>query len=217
MSDKKEIYTPGEGEYTEKKSRFLGIVSSVKNEEEAVAFIEAKRKQYHDARHNCSAYILEDENGRILSRYSDDGEPQGTAGMPILEVLEGAHLVNTICVVTRYFGGVLLGTGGLVRSYTNAAKAAIDNAALLEKHEGLPLTITTDYNGYGRIEYLLRQEDIPIADTSYAVDVDISCVIPFDKKESLEAKLSEATGGSVLLDYGEKRSYGLYEGRIIWL
>lgn len=212
-----EIFEAGEGEYTEKKSRFIGCVASVKSEDEALQFIDAKKKQYHDARHNCSAYVIAGAEGQTASRFSDDGEPSGTAGRPILEVLEGAGLVNAVCVVTRYFGGVLLGTGGLVRAYTESAKRAVARAKLMERQQGLPLSIRTDYNGYGRIEYLLRENEVPITDTRYETDVEVECVVPVEDVKRLENRIVEATSGAAEITFGAETGFGIMDGRVIWL
>ena len=212
-----EVYAPGNGEYTEKKSRFLGEIAPVRSEEEAAAFIEAKKKQYHDARHHCSAYIIADETGACVSRFSDDGEPSGTAGRPILDVLEGAGIVNAVCVVTRYFGGVLLGTGGLVRAYSQSAKQAVSDAALLQRRQGIRLSISTDYNGYGRVEYLLRESQIPILGTDYGTDVTVECIVPEKEKDRLAAALTEATSGQAVLEFGEQTGFGISGGNVIIL
>lgn len=212
-----EIFEAGEGEYTEKKSRFIGCVVSIKSEEEALRFIEAKKKQYHDARHNCSAYIVADADGQTMSKFSDDGEPSGTAGRPMLEVLEGAGLVNAVCVVTRYFGGVLLGTGGLVRAYTESAKRAVAAARLVERRQGLPLSVRTDYNGYGRIEYLLRESNVPIIDTRYEADVVIECIVPVKEAKRLESRIVEATSGTAEMVFREETGFGVADdGTVIF-
>ncbi|MBR1627942.1 MAG: YigZ family protein [Lachnospiraceae bacterium] len=212
-----EIFSAGEGEYTEKKSKFLGVVASVKSEEEAVAFLEAKKKQYHDARHNCSAWRICGASGEVTSRFSDDGEPSGTAGKPMLEVLEGAGVVNAICVVTRYFGGVLLGTGGLVRAYTESAKRALAAAQTMERRQGQRLSIATDYHGYGKIEYLLRAAEVPIVDTRYESEVILSCVVAPDQKGRLEAQIVEATSGLARLEYGEETGFAVLNGEVVFL
>ena len=149
-------YKEGQGELIEKKSRFIATVRPVETEEEAVKFINETKKKYWDARHNCSAFVI--GKNQELTRCSDDGEPAGTAGRPMLDVLlkEGIH--NTAVVVTRYFGGVLLGTGGLVRAYQGAVQKGLDAAVIVEKFEGQILLITTDYTGLGKIQYLLAQE-----------------------------------------------------------
>ena len=209
-----EILSPGAGEYTEKKSRFIGYVAAVTNEQEAMDLIEAKKKQYHDARHNCSAYIIADASGQTLSRFSDDGEPSGTAGKPILDVLEGQGLVNVVCVVTRYFGGVLLGTGGLVRAYTQAAREAVAHAALMERRQGFPLRITSDYTDYGRVEYLLRDNAIPIVESRFETDVIIECIVPVDVKDRFAALVTEATGARAGLVFGAEVGFGIVDGKV---
>ena len=146
----------GEGEIIEKKSRFICTVRPVETEEEAVAFIAEMKKKYWDARHNCSAFVLGDR--QELTRCSDDGEPAGTAGRPMLEVLLGRGIHNAAVVVTRYFGGVLLGTGGLVRAYQSAVQAGLDASYIMERREGRKLTVGTDYNGVGKLQYLFGKE-----------------------------------------------------------
>ena len=207
MSDTRfyEVEKEGYGEYEEKKSRFLAVLSYAANEEEAAAFIAAKKKAHHDARHNCSAYIVTGEDGRIVTRFSDDGEPSKTAGQPILDVMTHANLVNAVCVVTRYFGGILLGMGGLVRAYTESAKAAVSSASLRPRRKGFPLAITTDYNGLGKVEYLLRERDIAVANAVYEDRVRLSCEVPSEEKEALEQKLVEQTNGKAGLVWGEER------------
>ena len=180
-------YKEGQGELIEKKSRFIATVRPVETEEEAVTFINETKKKYWDARHNCSAFVI--GKNQELTRCSDDGEPAGTAGRPMLDVLlkEGIH--NTAVVVTRYFGGVLLGTGGLVRAYQGAVQKGLDAAVIVEKFEGQILLITTDYTGLGKIQYLLAQEKITIMDTSYADNVVIKAVIPEECRKDIENKI----------------------------
>ncbi len=192
------------GEFEEKKSRFIAVLAFAADEEAANAFIAAKKKECHDARHNCSAYIVTGENGRIVTHFSDDGEPAKTAGQPILEVMRHAQLVNAVCVVTRYFGGILLGTGGLVRAYTESAKAAVENADKKLRRRGFPLEVTTDYNGLGKVEYLMRDMGICILDTVYEENVRIVCEVPFAQKETLEARITEQTAGKAVLVWGEE-------------
>ncbi len=146
----KTIYRGGQGEITEKKSRFIATVREVKSEEEAQAFVEEMKKKYWDARHNCYAYVIGEH--REYTRCSDDGEPGQTAGRPMLDVLLGEELYNTAVVVTRYFGGVLLGTGGLVRAYSKAVQEGLANSCVIEKKHGVLLSVDTDYNGLGRIQ-----------------------------------------------------------------
>ena len=159
------IYRGGEDEIVEKKSRFIATVVPVNTEEEALEFVEKTRKKYWDARHNCFAYII-GERGQ-LQRCSDDGEPNGTAGKPMLDVLLGNELRNVAVVVTRYFGGTLLGTGGLVRAYSGAVKAGLDASVVITKILGVKLHIETDYTTFGKIQYILAQRELKILDTVY--------------------------------------------------
>ena len=141
----------GTDEIVEKKSRFIANVKPIKSEEDAISFVEEIKKKYYDARHNCYAYQLGDRNQ--IQRYSDDGEPSGTAGMPILDVLRGRDIKDTIVVVTRYFGGTLLGTGGLVRAYSSATKVGIEKAGLIERIAHIRQKFTVDYTLSGKVQY----------------------------------------------------------------
>ena len=152
----KALYRGGEAELVEKKSRFIATTFPVNSEEEAISFLEAVRKKYWDATHNCSAYVI--GRNQELQRCSDDGEPNGTAGRPMLEVLLGEGIHNMAVVVTRYFGGTLLGTGGLVRAYSGAVKAGLRNSVLVEKRLGIRLQVDTDYSGIGKIQYIAKSE-----------------------------------------------------------
>ena len=144
----KTVYQGGTGEVVEKKSRFIATVRPVNSEEEALQFIEEMKKKYWDARHNCSAYVIGER--REFMRCSDDGEPQGTAGKPMLEVLLGEDLYNTAVVVTRYFGGTLLGTGGLVRAYSKAVQEGLADSRIITKKHGILTEVGTDYNSVGK-------------------------------------------------------------------
>ncbi|MEF2734386.1 MAG: YigZ family protein, partial [Blautia sp.] len=148
----KTVYQGGTGEVVEKKSRFIATVRPVNSEEEALQFIEEMKKKYWDARHNCSAYVIGER--REFMRCSDDGEPQGTAGKPMLEVLLGEDLYNTAVVVTRYFGGTLLGTGGLVRAYSKAVQEGLADSRIITKKHGILTEVGTDYNSVGKLQYL---------------------------------------------------------------
>ena len=203
---KKVVYTGGSGEIVEKKSRFIATIKPVTSEQEALDFIGAKKKEYWDARHNCYAYII--GKNQELMRCSDDGEPAQTAGRPMLDVLIKEEIYNVVVVVTRYFGGVLLGTGGLVRAYQGAVKAGLENCVLLEESEGYPLTITTDYNGYGKIEYLLRERDIVIQNTEFGQDVQISVKVTADDREDLTKEIADKTSGDAELLWGDFVSFG---------
>ena len=191
----------GEGEITEKKSRFIATVRPVKSEEEAAAFIESVRKQYWDARHNCYAYVIGER--QEVQRYSDDGEPGGTAGRPMLDVLLGENLHDTAVVVTRYFGGVLLGAGGLVRAYSHGAKIALDAGR-----------ITAEYPDLGRIQYLLGERGIPVLASAYAEKVELEALVPAGEKEALLEELTDGTGGRALLAERGDCFYAEEDGKI---
>lgn len=188
----------GSGEYEEKKSRFIANVVPVSSVEEATAFIEAMRKKYYDARHNCSAFII--GRNREVTRCSDDGEPSGTAGKPILEVLLGAGVTNTAAVVTRYFGGTLLGTGGLVRAYTQAAQAGLASSSIATMCYGKELTIRTEYTDVGKLQYLLGNRQIEIQASRYSDTVEFDIQISADQCREVEEALTEATAGRARLE-----------------
>lgn len=188
----------GIGEIEEKKSRFIANVSPAGTEEEALAFIEAMKKKYWDARHNCYAYVL-GERGELV-RFSDDGEPSGTAGKPILEVLLGMEVRNLVVVVTRYFGGTLLGTGGLVRAYTQAAQAGMAASIIRTMRYGAIFSITTDYNGIGRIQYLLGMRKIMIEEPEYTDVVTLKVKVPYEEEEALRKEITETTAGKALIE-----------------
>lgn len=185
----------GEGEIVEKKSRFIATVRKVESEEEAVLFIEEMKKKYWDARHNCSAFVIGTRGE--LSRCSDDGEPSGTAGRPMLEVLLGDGVRNVAVVVTRYFGGVLLGTGGLVRAYTQAVQAGLAASKIGEMCQGHEILLKIDYNGIGKVLYLLGQHGIEAFESDYGVDVSLKIRVRSQDAEGLEKEMVEATSGKI--------------------
>ncbi len=191
MKEIKMVYRGGEGELIEKKSRFIATVRPVRTEEEALAFIGEMKKKYWNASHNCFAYVI-GENAEI-QRCSDDGEPQGTAGRPMLDVLMGEELRNAAVVVTRYFGGILLGTGGLVRAYSRSVQAGLAGSTVIEKKIGALLTIQTDYNGIGKIQYLLGSRNLAILDSSYTDVVRIGVLIPREQIGEVREAITEAT------------------------
>ena len=184
------------GEVVVKKSRFIAALKFVETTAEADTYIKDKKKQYHDARHNCSCYIV--EKGAV-SKSSDDGEPSGTAGRPMLEVLEGAGITNVVCVVTRYFGGVLLGTGGLVRAYQDAVKAALENATLLKTITVNALKVTVDYNQWPLIEKLCRENNISMEDTAYTENVTSRLMIPIADTDRIVSDIIELTGAKATI------------------
>lgn len=194
-----------EAELVEKKSRFIATVRPVSSEEEAVAFIEEMKKKYYDARHNCSAFVIGSKGE--LTRSSDDGEPSGTAGRPMLEVLLGSGIRNIAAVVTRYFGGTLLGTGGLVRAYSGVLKMALEECKTVSRHFGVKLKITTDYNGVGKIQYLLASKGIAVQDSVYAADVAMTVIVPIEEYDRLYKELVEATSARAGLEELERLYY----------
>lgn len=206
------IYKGGEGEIEEKKSRFIARIIPISSEEEAAAFINARKKEYWDARHNCSAFVL-GEN-QELTRCSDDGEPSGTAGRPMLEVLlrEGIH--NAAVVVTRYFGGTLLGTGGLVRAYQGAVQEGLRHCTVVEKRNGRCLEVVTDYNGLGKIQYLLAGEGIPIRGIEYGQDVRVQAVVPGECCRRLEEQLIDASSGRAALEWKESCAFAVVDKEV---
>ena len=207
------VYKGGQGEITEKKSRFIATVRPVESEDEAVSFINETKKKYWDARHNCSAFVI--GKRQELTRCSDDGEPAGTAGRPMLDVLLKENIHNAAVVVTRYFGGVLLGTGGLVRAYQQATKAGLSASEIIEKKEGAVLFIRTDYTGIGRLQYLFAQEKITVMDTAYEEDVLVKAVIPENDKKRIEKTIIEQTNGTAKLEWGDEVTFAEYDGEVL--
>lgn len=201
------ILEPGTGEIIEKKSRFIGYVCHVETEEEANAFVLEIKKRHYDARHNCYAYILGEEQTAL--RFSDDGEPSGTAGKPILEVIEGEGLKNVCVVVTRYFGGTLLGTGGLVRAYTDATKACIAATEIVCKRKVIPVTIHTNYTDLGKIQYILGNEGIDIKDSTYSDNVMLQVEVFVDDMERIEKTIVEATAARAIMQKADAE-FSLY-------
>lgn len=207
------VYTGGEGEIVEKKSRFIANVKPVESEEEASAFIAEMKKKYWDARHNCSAFVIGAR--QELTRCSDDGEPAQTAGRPMLDVLLREGITNVAVVVTRYFGGVLLGTGGLVRAYQAATQAGLAASVIIEKRPGRKLVIDTDYNGLGKLQYLFAQLGISILDTEYGAAVKLSVMVPLELKQKVEKEITEKTSGSAKLEWGAEVVYAEVDGRVM--
>ncbi|MCD8336634.1 MAG: YigZ family protein [Lachnospiraceae bacterium] len=207
------VYRGGEAEIVEKKSRFIATVRPADTEEDALAFIAAMKKKYWDARHNCYAYVI---GGRQeLQRCSDDGEPQGTAGRPMLEVLLGEDVHNMVVVVTRYFGGVLLGTGGLVRAYSKSVQAGLESSTIIEKQEGVRLAIRTDYTGVGRIQYLLGSKGLPLLDSEYTDTVLLRTIMPKEQAAALREAVTEATAGRAEFPEEEAVCYAIVDGEAV--
>lgn len=206
------LYEGGEGELVEKKSRFIATTRPVKSEEEAIAFIEEMKKKYWDARHNCSAYVIGDR-GQV-QRCSDDGEPSQTAGRPMLDVLLGEEVRDICVVVTRYFGGTLLGTGGLVRAYSGSVQEGLKNSVIVEKQLGNRIRITTDYNGIGKIQYIAGQMGLTILDTAYTDQVVVTLMVPVAEVGSLTAQVTEKTNGKALIEDAGSLYYGILEKEV---
>lgn len=213
MKEFKIVYEGGVGEIEEKKSRFIAHVAPISSEEEAVNFINAKKKEFWDARHNCSAFVL--GNNNEVTRCNDDGEPAQTAGRPMLDVLLKENIHNCVVVVTRYFGGVLLGTGGLVRAYQKAVQEGLKVCKILEPKEGCPCTIATDYNGYGKIEYVLRENNFPILNTDFSAEVVISSVIPSESIEIFKKAVADKTAGNAVITWENEIKYDILEGQLL--
>ena len=196
------VHTGGQAEITEKKSRFIANVFPVSAEEEAFARLEVIRKKYWDARHNCWAYVL---GGNPPSeRMSDDGEPAGTAGKPILEVIRGRELTDVLVVVTRYFGGTLLGTGGLVRAYTAAAAEGIGHSKIITRIFGSKLHMAIDYADWGRIQYCLGKRGLSPEECSYTDKVELDLLVAEDEEEGLRKEVMEGTNGRAVIERVEE-------------
>ena len=208
------ILKNGSGEIEEKKSRFICHIFKIKSEEEAEEYITAVKKKYWDARHNCYAYVTGDK-GQI-QRFSDDGEPQGTAGKPMLDILNSYGLTDCLLVVTRYFGGTLLGTGGLIRAYTKSTQEGIKESTVIEKCLGVMLSLTCDYTTSGKIQYLTATEHIPVLDTVYTDNVTFEMIVPVEEVGSVEKKFMEASMGKAVLKKGEETYYAEINGKITY-
>lgn len=208
----KTVYIGGEGEIIEKKSRFIATVRPVNSEEEATAFVNEMKKKYWDARHNCFAFVIGEH--QEISRCSDDGEPAQTAGRPMLDVLLKEDIHNTAVVVTRYFGGVLLGTGGLVRAYQKAVQEGLEASVVIDKQLGRKLIIETDYTGLGKLQYLIAQNGITLMDTVYTEKVELHCIVPVAEQEKTEREITEATNAKAGILWGIQVLYACIDKKI---
>lgn len=180
--------------FIEKRSEFIGHISPVSTNDEAANFINTVKSEHRKAKHNVYAYILRHDN---ISRYSDDGEPQGTAGMPVLEVLKKRCLTDVCIVVTRYFGGILLGGGGLVRAYSHAASIACDAAKIMNMCLCRRIRITADYAMYGKISYILPEYETMTVNSDFGTNITLEILVLSEKFDALKAKLIEITNGTV--------------------
>ena len=195
----------GEGRYEDRKSKFIGEIFPVETPEAAIEAIQSVKAKYRDARHHCYAYIIREGN---YMRYSDDGEPQGTAGMPILDVLRRENITNVCCVVTRYFGGVLLGTGGLVRAYTKSAQLGLEAAGINQMSRYSVLLITCPYSLLGVVQNILPEHDCVVEETDYAADVTLTVTLPEGGEALLEQALKDATSAGVEVESMDTRFMG---------
>lgn len=193
-----------EARFIEKKSEFIGYLCPVATEEQAVAFIEEIRAMHRKATHNCYAYILRENNA---ARHSDDGEPGGTAGVPIYEVLRKEGLTDVCCVVTRYFGGILLGAGGLVRAYTKGAKDAVDVAQIKCMAAAVRLAVTVDYGLYGKLAQVFADFDARVENEEFADNVCITLCIREEKSPALTDKLIDTCNGNITINEVEKLNF----------
>ena len=206
------VYEGGEGEITEKKSRFIATVHPVESEEEALAFLEEMKKKYWDARHNCYVYSI--GMNREFTRCSDDGEPSGTAGKPILDVLDKSGIANCLIIVTRYFGGTLLGTGGLIRAYSEAAKSGIEASGIMEVKKGIQAQIDADYNSFGKIQYMCMERNIVITDTEYGENVHINMIIEESEYAHFQKAVADAFAGRLEIVKNDNVIFGIYDGMV---
>lgn len=190
-----------EATFVEKRSEFIGHVWPVESEEEARAHIEASKKKYHDARHNCWCYIIKD--GPV--RYSDDGEPQGTAGQPMLGVFQKEEVTNVCCVVTRYFGGILLGAGGLVRAYTQSAKDALDAAGISVVRRWVDMAVECPYSFFERVKVEIAAHSGVVGEVEYAAGVTVHALLPEERTAEFAARITELSAGTFeAMELGEQ-------------
>lgn len=186
-------FSAAQSEFTEKRSRFIGQVWSVSSEEEAQERIRSAKKKYHDARHNCWCYIL----GDTVLRYSDDGEPQGTAGQPMLNVFQREGVTNVVCVVTRYFGGILLGAGGLTRAYSKGARDALCAAGYAVMGQWAVVSIPCTYAMLERVKLEVAAQDGTVDDTEYGADIRLTVSLPAERVDALQDRLTELSAGNI--------------------
>ena len=189
-------FQAAESEFTEKRSRFIGYVQPVETEEEARAFIARIKKQHYDARHNCWCYLI----GESTVRYSDDGEPQGTAGQPMLNVFRREGVTNAVCVVTRYFGGILLGAGGLTRAYSKGARDALSVAGVAEMGAWARLRVPCTYALFERVKLEIESCGGVVDDVQYAADVALTVSLPAERREKLCRCLTELSAGAIVVE-----------------
>ncbi len=206
------IYQGGVGEFIMKKSRFISSVTLTETEEEALAFIEGLRKNYWDASHNCYAYIIGTKNP--IMRCSDDGEPSKTAGKPMLDVLTAKELTNLVVVVTRYFGGTLLGTGGLVKAYQSATIEGLNNSLIIRKEPGIHMQLVTDYNLLGKIQHYIAHEGLFLVSSDFTDTVTLNLMIPIDMVDSFHKKIANLSNGSLSAKEIKKAYFAIIDRQV---
>lgn len=213
MSDYKSIHKAGRDEIIINKSKFIGSASPVENEQEAIEFIEKTRKEFKDATHNVYAYVI-GENSNI-QRYSDDKEPSGTAGMPVLNVIMQENLRNVVVVVTRYFGGVLLGAGGLARAYTKGAKIGLEKGIIVEKNLYYQVSFSIEYPLLGKMDNELMKNEFIVKDKIYLDQVEFHLVVKEGETEKIKAVVKEITSGQAEITVGQADYYSVRDGKIV--
>ena len=196
------IAAPAQTSFTEKRSEFIGCLSPVTSNDEAVAFIQSVKAQHRKAKHHVYAYILRDSN---ITRYSDDGEPQGTAGVPVLEVLQKRQLTDVCCVVVRYFGGILLGGGGLVRAYSHSASLTCEAAQIQHMCSSYPLTLQMDYTLYGKVTNLLPKYGVLECASDFGTDVMLELLVRAEVMDALKAELTDCSAGRIVMVQGDEQ------------
>ena len=195
------IKKPDSITFTERRSEFIAYLCPVHTNDEAVAFINEIKSLHRKATHNVYAYILRDNN---ITRYSDDGEPQGTAGVPVLDILQKNGLTDICCVVTRYFGGILLGGGGLVRAYSTSAKLAVENAEIMNMCECYRISFQMDYNLYSKVAYFLPQYEVKELSSKFEDNIFLELLVKEEHFEPLKAKLTDVSNGKIEIEESEK-------------
>lgn len=202
----------GEDRFEEKKSEFIGYAKRVESEEEAKEFVNEIKSMHKQARHNCWAYVIGQNYG--IQRYSDDGEPQGTAGIPILEVMKKSGITDCAIVVTRYFGGILLGTGGLTRAYTKGASMAINNAGIIEKVKGVKLSIDINYDLLGKVQYLCTQNNWYMEEVTYEENVKLYILAEESIADTIEQEITNTTNALAQIKRSDEGDYFKEENRL---
>lgn len=207
------ILKEAQASFEERKSQFIGHVKRVENEEEAKSFISEIKSVHKEATHNVYAYVIGENMG--IQRYSDDGEPQGTAGIPVLEVIKKNGITDTVIVVTRYFGGILLGTGGLIRAYSHAASMAVSEGRKVQKVEGIKLQIQIDYELLGKVQYMLNQKEWNIEAIDYTDKVLITLFCELDVLDKIIAEVINLTSNKCSFIKGKTELFFKQENKLV--